>query len=314
MLDPILDRRILSWGSAGETAALTTISAGATLIQVLKATVTPESGVNYINEVNVSFEPTADVIVDEYADLVLVFDNSISVSDIELADLKIAANTIVDRFKLDKTAGRIRIGATRFAGSSAPLVNMTDVDLHSVDEPLHDGINSLSWFGGLFLGFGTNILDAINGGAAQFSTGLGDRPAVPNLMIIITDGNDNDGNTLQDLADASAASGVEIFAVGVGSDVSISTLDAIATDPDSDHVFFTDDYADLLSLVDTIVGAALDAAKKVAVSHGGGSPSSSVSAGTLYDVESTALDGTKIRSRVYVAADGTVEVQSWQNY
>ena len=314
VLDPILDRRILSWGSAGETAALTTISAGATLIQVLKATVTPESGVNYINEVNVSFEPTADVIVDEYADLVLVFDNSISVSDIELADLKIAANTIVDRFKLDKTAGRIRIGATRFAGSSAPLVNMTDVDLHSVDEPLHDGINSLSWFGGLFLGFGTNILDAINGGAAQFSTGLGDRPAVPNLMIIITDGNDNDGNTLQDLAGASAASGVEIFAVGVGSDVSISTLDAIATDPDSDHVFFTDDYADLLSLVDTIVGAALDAAKKVAVSHGGGSPSSSVSAGTLYDVESTALDGTKIRSRVYVAADGTVEVQSWQNY
>ncbi len=134
------------------------------------------------------------------------------------------------------------------------------------------------------------------------------------MMIIITDGNDNQDNTLQDLADASAASGAEIFAVGVGSDVSASTLDAIATDPDSDHVFFTDDYAALLSLVDAIVEATLDAAKKITVSHGGGSPSSSVSAGTLYDVESTTLDGTKIRSRVYVAADGTLEVLSWQNY
>ncbi len=314
VLDPILDRRILSWGTGGETPPLTTISAGATLIQVLRATVTPESGVTYINEVNVSFEPAADVDVEEYADVVLVFDNSISVSSSELVALKIAANTIVDRFELDKTAGRIRIGATHFAGSSAPLVDMTDVDVHGIDEPLHDGINSLSWFGGLLLGFGTNILDAVNGGAAQFSTGLGDRPAVPNLMIIITDGNDNAGNTLQHLADASAASGAEIFAVGVGSDVSTSTLDAIATDPDSDHVFFTHDFEGLLSLVDAIVEATLDAAKKVAVSHGGGSPGSSVSAGTLYDVESTAPDGTKIRSRVYVAADGTVEVQSWQSY
>ena len=312
-LDVTLQRWRLTWGDAAAAVPLTVLSPGQTKTLVFEAKGTMETGVSYINEVSGIYEtPDPEFGAEAYADIVLVFDNSISVSPSELPDLKNAANTIVDRFKLDETGDHIRIGATRFAGSSAPLVDMTDVDVHGANEPLHNGINSLSWIGGLFLGFGTNILDGLNGGAAQFGSGLGDRPGVPNLMIMITDGNDNAGNTIQDIEAASAASGAEIFAVGVGSEISTSTLDAIASDPDSDHVFFTADFSGLLALVDEIVAAALAAAKQVVTVQGGAGEAAVATGGTLYDVESTAPDGSSVQSRVLVKPNSDVEILSWK--
>ena len=312
-LDVNLQRWRLTWGDAAAAVPLTVLSPGQTKTLVFKAKGTMETGVSYINELSGIYEtPDPDFGAEAYADIVLVFDNSVSVSPSELTDLQNAANTLVDRFKLDETGDRIRMGATRFAGSSAPLVDMTDVDVHGADETLHDGINSLSWFGGLLLGLGTDIVDGLNGGGAQFSTGLGDRPGVPNLMILITDGNDNAGNTIQDIEDASAASGAEIFAVGVGSDIGTSTLDAIASDPDSDHVFFTADFSGLLGLVDEIVAAALEAAKQVVTVQGGASEAALATGGTLYDVESRAPDGSAVQSRVLVKPNGEVEVLSWR--
>ena len=313
VLDVTLQRWRLTWGDVAAAVPLTVLSPGETKTLVFEAKGTMETGVSYINEVSGIYETPDPVFgAEAYADIVLVFDNSISVSPSELDDLQDAANTIVDRFKLDETGDRIRIGATHFAGSSAPLVDMTDIDTHGANEPLHEGIDSLSWFGGLLLGFGTNILDGLNGGAAQFSTGLGDRPGVPNLMIMITDGNDNADNTIADIEAASAASGAEIFAVGVGSDVSTMTVAAIASDPDEDHVFYTDDFEDLLNLVDDIVAAALGGAKLVVTVQGGASEAALATGGTLYDVESTAPDGGTVQSRVLITPDGEVEVLSWK--
>ena len=132
----------------------------------------------------------------------------------------------------------------------------------------------------------TNIVAAITGGEAQFGTGLGDRLGVPNMMIVITDGDDTTGNSYSDIEAASAASGAEIFAVGVGpeSDVSPETLFAISYDPDnpgavfdganpdpyySDHVFHTDDFTDLINLVNEIVTAVLGASQTVVTAEGG---------------------------------------------
>ena len=161
------------------------------------------------------------------------------------------------------------------------------------------------------LGSGTNIVIGLNGGAAQFATGLGDRPGIPNLMIFITDGNDTNGNSLTDIANASLATGAEVFAVGVGS-VSTETLEAIATDPNADHLFYTIDFSGLLALVDAIVSASLGSAKQVFVVEGGASGGASVSGGTLYDVESVTQDGRAVRSRVLYMPDGTIIVKSVQ--
>ena len=310
-MDPGLQRWRLTWGDGPEGPPLFTLSGGQTAILVFKATGTLAEGVNYLNEVSATFEtPELFSGVEAYADVVLVLDNSGSISSSELQDLKQAASAIVDAFQLDTTDGRIRIGVARFRGSNASVVGMTDVDIHGVDEPLHDGINSLVQ-GGPDLDSGTNIVVGVEGGGAQFSTGLGDRPEVPNLMIFVTDGNDNRGNTLQQIEDAALASAAELFAVGVGS-VNQDTLNAIASDPDSDHVFYTDDFDGLLALVNDIVSAALDAAKKVVTVAGGTSAGSAVSAGRLYDIQSLAQDGASIRSRVLVTPEDSVEMLSWQ--
>jgi hypothetical protein len=237
--------------------------------------------------------PPTKYVEDAYADLVLVLDNSWSISDSgnpsELDQLKDAANTIVDQFSLDITEGRVRIGAAKFHETSAPVVSMTDTDDHGVSEPLHAGINSLSWcFWPSSCWYETNIVSGINQGAAQFATGLGDRVdppfPVPNLMIFITDGNDNQGNSLTDIENASLATGAEIFAVGVGSGVDINTLNAIATDPDPDHVFTTEDFDTLLDIINAIVLAIYNAA------------------GTLFTITTVGADGTVVVSQVFIQA------------
>ncbi|MEE8159979.1 MAG: VWA domain-containing protein [Dehalococcoidia bacterium] len=173
--------------------------------------------------------------------------------------------------------------------------------------PLHDGINSLVQGAG----GSTNIVLGLDGGGDQFATGLGDRPGVPNLMIFITDGNDTNGNSITDIENASANSGAEVFAVGVGSGVSAATIDAIASDPDGDHVF-TSEFSELLDLIDAIVAAALESAKQVFTVEGGAGAGASVSGGTLYDIDSQSGDGRVVRSRVLHMPDDTIVVKSVQ--
>ena len=223
-----------------------------------------------------------------YADLVIVLDNSWSISDwgsppTELDLLKQAANTIVDQFSLPTTEGRVRIGISRFndAVPAFPVTDMTDIDDHGASELLHDGINSLSWcIWPPSCYVETNIVAGLNAGAAQYATGLGDRVdppyPVPNLMIFITDGNDNEGNLLPAIETASLATGAEVFAIGVGSGVSSATLDAIATDPNLTHVFDVDDFDELLDIIDSIVAAVLGSAGM----------------GSVFTIESVSPDGT----------------------
>ena len=248
--------------------------------------------------------------VEAYADIVMALDNSGSIDSTELEDLKATANEIVDAFSVDTTEGRLRIGVTRFRGESAPVVAMTDVDIHSTAVPLHDGINGLLQ-GGPDLSSGTNIVAAIQGAATHYATGLGDRPEMPNLMILITDGVDTENN-LAEIEAACWASGAEIFAVGVGS-VDDDTLNAIACNPSAGHVFYTSDFSGLLALVDDIVSANLVAAKTVARAEGGASSGSSVSGGALYDVEALAPDGSTVRSRIVLYQESDqIEILSWQ--
>lgn len=71
-----------------------------------------------------------------------------------------------------------------------------------------------------------------------FTTQAGMRtdPGVPKVLVLITDGKsqgDSVGPPAQDLKNL----GISIFSIGVGSGISISQLNQIASDPDSDYVF-----------------------------------------------------------------------------
>lgn len=209
----------------------------------------------------------------KWADVVMALDNSSTIDTLELMDLKNATGTIVDRFELWNSEGRIRIGMTRFGNSSDPLVSMTDVDDHDAippDVPLHVGINLLVQGGS---GSSSNMVQGLNGAANQFNTGLGDRADVPNIILFITDGDDVAESQRQAVANASASTGAEVFAVGVGSTITVPTLDAIATDddpsdpdynpadPNAMHRFYTSDFSGLYALIDGIVEAIYKAAR-----------------------------------------------------
>ena len=194
----------------------------------------------------------------------------------------------------------------------------------SSGQPLHDGINELlkpaSGQGG-----GANLVSAINFvTGTQYDTGLGDRDTapnlVPNLMIVIVDGSSLPGSS-QSVANASAGSGAEVFAVGVGVGASGEALFAIAYDPDdpnavfdatnadpyySDHVFQADDFDVLLTLVQGIVDAALFAVQTVVTAEGGSS-----TGGTLYNMTAVSPDGTVTQYRAIVTSDGEVQILDW---
>ena len=177
----------------------------------------------------------------------------------------------------------------------------------------------MNWGLGLF----TSIVAAIIGGKNHYSTGLGDRAQEPNLMIVITDGDDTVGNSISDIANQSASSGAEIFAVGVGpqDDIDPETLFAISLDPDdpnavfddtnldpyySDHVFHADDFDDLLNLVQAIVDTVLAASQTVVTAEGGSS-----TGGTLYNLTAVLPDGTVTQYRAIVTSDGEVQILDW---
>ena len=114
-----------------------------------------------------------------FADAVFALDISGS-DDAEQIQLKDAASRIVDAFDLYINPERFQLGVTRFRGSSASIQDMTNVDVqigsptsdHWGGVAIHDAINGMNGSG---LINGVDIVNALNGGAAQFATGLGDR-------------------------------------------------------------------------------------------------------------------------------------------
>ena len=132
-----LQRCTLTWETGDDDVPLFTIAAGQVLTQTLIATTKADPGLAFFNEVQLIYDP-----VDfnswsiAFADTVLLLDNSGSVSDCELVQLRQAANDMVEGFSLETTESRIRIGLTRFAGQSSSVADMTDVDSHS-PAPIH---------------------------------------------------------------------------------------------------------------------------------------------------------------------------------
>ena len=172
-------------------------------------------------------------------------------------------------------------------------------------DQMFSGIDALI-AGAIGLDYGTNIVEGIVGGADQISTGLGDRPEIANILIFITDGKDSYKHTENDISSAAETSGAEIFAIGVGSNIPMATLYAIAYDPlpedagdpDAGHVYHTDDFDDLHLIVDELVEEILVAAATA----------------SIYVIESVSANGADIRVYVSVALDGTATVISYQSF
>ncbi|WAR25359.1 MATN2-like protein [Mya arenaria] len=79
----------------------------------------------------------------------------------------------------------------------------------------------------------------------------GDRPNVPNVALIITDGESDMPALTAQQAEAARAEGIHMIAVGIGqtgSSAGQAELNSIATDPNEDNVFNIEDVGELYEI------------------------------------------------------------------
>ncbi|XP_012935771.1 collagen alpha-1(XII) chain, partial [Aplysia californica] len=91
----------------------------------------------------------------------------------------------------------------------------------------------------------------------MFSATMGARSGVPRIGIVITDGKSPNIQNTKTQADAARGAGIEMLAVGIGSSVDKTELDAIAGNPN--HVYQVSGFDGLNTLVDPILTGTCDA-------------------------------------------------------
>ena len=86
-----------------------------------------------------------------------------------------------------------------------------------------------------------------------FDRAKGDRSGVINRAVIVTDGKSTEESETVQEAEAARDEGIEIYVVALGDSPRMSEINGMASDPDSDHVFFVEDVGHAESVADDVV-------------------------------------------------------------
>ena len=180
----------------------------------------------------------------EDIDLMLVLDRSGSLDNTELDLLQTAAKSFVDA--LAPTTDGVHIGEASFSTTGSLDQALTDNGVL-----VKAAIDNLDALERAF----TNLFEGLDYANTELA-GANDRndATVPDVMVVITDGNPNQPTDevvgrAAALAEATAAkaAGVEIFVVGVGDNVDDVYLKTIATN--NAHYYAAADYASLQAVL-----------------------------------------------------------------
>lgn len=174
-------------------------------------------------------------------DLVLVLDGSGSIDVNAFAQVKQFSRNLVAAFNV--SPGSAHIGVVQFASEGTGRIEsaLSDNAFNIIS-----AIDSMSQLSGA-----TDIQEGLNIGQSLI-TNAG-RPQVQHVLVLLSDGEHNSGN--QDPvteAERIKATGTIIFAVAIGQ-TNIALMNAIASDPDSQHVFAVDDLSGLMTILHSLV-------------------------------------------------------------
>jgi collagen type VI alpha len=87
-----------------------------------------------------------------------------------------------------------------------------------------------------------------------FNATQGDRPTVPNIAIIVTDGQSNvQADQTQIQAKIARDRGIELYAVAVGTNPGMVEINGIASQPTADHVFTLTSLMDAANVASTLI-------------------------------------------------------------
>jgi uncharacterized protein YegL len=182
------------------------------------------------------------------ADVVLVLDRSGSMAGQRLADLKAAANGLIDRLDTETdgqddgvVAGGSRIGVVSF-GTTATV----DASLTANAGAAAAAVDALVASGSTATGA------AIGAAQGQLAATV---PANAKVMVVVTDGDPSDGTASDAAAATAREAGTEVFTIGVGiaaGSAQATRMAGWATDPDSEHAYVAPTSADLDAIFDAI--------------------------------------------------------------
>ena len=183
-------------------------------------------------------------------DVMLVLDSSDSLSNSDVANLKVAAHSFVDTLMPDGSS-LARIGVVDYDTTVQSVLGLTGVaGVATIDGAIdavgHTGVTEYTATG-----------PAIDAAQGQFSNN-----GVPHVMVIITDGLPNrpEGNgpgAANAAAAAARAAGTEIYVVGVmssgqGGGFDQDLINGLASDPDAQHAFMISNYSGLQSILQSL--------------------------------------------------------------
>jgi uncharacterized protein YegL len=161
-------------------------------------------------------------VCERQLDVMLILDSSYSIEESknELADLKNFAIEIVNAFTIDEAAAQV--GIIQFGDNE---------NINILQSLSGDAVNIIQTIRTIENVNGTDIGPAIR--AARDELIAHDRNGVPQVMILLSDG-DNQSGTTDPVAESAVAEqhGITILTVSVGDETDIDLLKAIASDPD----------------------------------------------------------------------------------
>jgi uncharacterized protein YegL len=188
------------------------------------------------------------------ADVVLLLDGSTSISSSSWAALLNAS--VAFAAGLGISANGAHLGVVQFASSARVELVLSGDEAAAVAL-----LRKLPQVGG-----GTNTASGLTTAAAQLlSKGRADAPAV---IILITDGESNQGGDPVPVAASIKSNGTSIFGIAVGKDADIKQITAIASTPSTEYVFELDNYDKLASIVAALIAKTCVAVLTVDPSHG----------------------------------------------
>jgi hypothetical protein len=173
-------------------------------------------------------------------DMFLVFDESGSIKNAAFQDEKDFAVSIAQSYTFGSTSG-VGMGLVMF-DDDARLITSLSYNQQSFINAVN-GVTQGK--GNTCIGCGINL-------AQQYLSYPYDRSGVSNIIIVLTDGENNVGN-YQTAANAAKNAGSLILVIGVGSDVNSAQLEYIASDPS--YVFYATSFstADLQAVLDQLI-------------------------------------------------------------
>ncbi|XP_013407529.1 collagen alpha-1(XII) chain isoform X1 [Lingula anatina] len=172
------------------------------------------------------------------ADIIFILDGSSSVKAADFAKQLQFIKSLVGKFGVGPNA--VKVGVLQYSTNTVQEFNL---NTHSTEAAILAAVDRIKQKKG-----GTNTAVALSTArTSSFTAAKGDRPNVPNIVIVMTDGKSNnmaatarEANRLRNIA--------SVFAIGVGSNVRTAELKAMANDPDSKYVFTVTDFSALSNI------------------------------------------------------------------